>query len=341
MTRHLGPTPQTLIKGALREMYLGRWQPKPLETEYKVYSNLALQNLDLSRTRFIGCRFDLSSLDQSDLIGSELTNCTFRGASLIGVDLTNTRISDCDFDHANLSNAKLNNGYFVRCTFEKSVMPATLATTRFQDCFPTELNNYPQQTKRNPGSSASIVVQALQRAHWDFLHATMRFEDIITQLYEEEETLTAEARTDLQAKATAAEREVDRYGLALSNALKTALSTHGDNTDVQRIASNIRANLAANAGPDTAKSNPFFVSPKGSALKVSEPDFEARKFPRHFEREVEIEAFDPSALPAGFSIKQNGVKYCIFYKGQDTGLYAMEPRKAAEIIHRKKAMFQR
>lgn len=90
-------------------------------------------------------------------------------------------------------------------------------------------------------------------------------------------------------------------------------------------------------GLNTAKRNPFFVSPGGAAAKVSDADFEARKFPKVLEREVQIEGFDPSNLPPGFTVEKDGSHYRVFFQGRDTGLYATDPRKAAEIVSRKGA----
>jgi uncharacterized protein YjbI with pentapeptide repeats len=84
-----------------------------------------------------------------------------------------------------------------------------------------------------------------------------------------------------------------------------------------------------------ARHNPFFVSPKGAAVKVSDADFEARNLPRSIEREVEIEGFDPNNLPPGFTVEKDGSHYRVFFQGRDTGLFATDPRKAAEIVSRK------
>jgi uncharacterized protein YjbI with pentapeptide repeats len=88
-----------------------------------------------------------------------------------------------------------------------------------------------------------------------------------------------------------------------------------------------------------ARHNPFFVSPKGTAVKVSDADFEARNLPRSIEREVEIEGFDPGNLPPGFSVQAQGGRFHVFFEGRDTGLFAMDPRKAAEIASRKQGSF--
>ena len=97
---------------------------------------------------------------------------------------------------------------------------------------------------------------------------------------------------------------------------------------------NPRSSVAAMA---RSRRNPFFVSPGGAAAKVSDADFEARKFPRLLEREVEIEGFDPNNLPPGFTVQKDGSRYLLFFQGRDTGLYAMDPRKASEIASRKGA----
>ena len=86
-----------------------------------------------------------------------------------------------------------------------------------------------------------------------------------------------------------------------------------------------------------SRRNPFFVSPGGAAAKVSDADFAARKFPKVLEREVQIEGFDPNNLPEGFTVQKEGGRYHVFFQGRDTGLYAMDPRKAAEIVSRKGA----
>ena len=87
------------------------------------------------------------------------------------------------------------------------------------------------------------------------------------------------------------------------------------------------------------KRNPFFVSPKGAAVEVSDEDFESRNFPRRLEREVTIEGFDPADLPPGFSLRKSGSRFHILFEGRDTGLYALDARKAAEIAHRKQGSF--
>jgi hypothetical protein len=103
------------------------------------------------------------------------------------------------------------------------------------------------------------------------------------------------------------------------------------------------AHLAAEHGHarrnPRARHNPFFVSPKGTAVKVSDADFEARNLPRSIEREVEIEGFDPGNLPPGFSVQAQGGRFHVFFEGRDTGLFAMDPRKAAEIASRKQGLF--
>lgn len=93
--------------------------------------------------------------------------------------------------------------------------------------------------------------------------------------------------------------------------------------------------LDTSIGYHTARYNPFFVSPGGAAVKVSDADFAARKFPAGIEREVKIEGFDPNNLPPGFTVERDGNRYHVFFQGRDTGLYAMDPRKAAEIVSRK------
>lgn len=89
----------------------------------------------------------------------------------------------------------------------------------------------------------------------------------------------------------------------------------------------------------SAKANPFFVSPKGAAVEVSAEDFEGRNFPRRLEREGTIEVFDPADLPPGFSLRKSGSQFHILFEGRDTGLYALDARKAAEIAHRKRGSF--
>lgn len=89
--------------------------------------------------------------------------------------------------------------------------------------------------------------------------------------------------------------------------------------------------------------NPFYVTPKGQAQYVSEDEAATlrrqSKIPRMIEREGLLEGQSMS-LPEGYEVREmvrggQGI-YAVFYMGQDTGKYGLDPRKAAEIISRMK-----
>ena len=96
------------------------------------------------------------------------------------------------------------------------------------------------------------------------------------------------------------------------------------------------------------RSNPFWVTPAGTAVHQKEDDWKRYtvshggvRLPPMAEREALLER-QPEQPASGWSIQMghvtssNGLTqtvYRLYYQGNDTGKYAMERRKAVEITH--------
>lgn len=102
------------------------------------------------------------------------------------------------------------------------------------------------------------------------------------------------------------------------------------------------------AYPPMGRNNPFWVTPQGTAVHHSDKAWtmyqgknEGARLPAQAEREALLER-QPTSLAPGFTVRVESMMtsngrtaqaHKLFYKGRDTGKYALDGRKAIEISH--------
>ena len=100
--------------------------------------------------------------------------------------------------------------------------------------------------------------------------------------------------------------------------------------------------------PKAYKKNPFWVTPQGTAVHHSDKAWAGYqdknvgvRLPAQAEREALLER-QPTSLAPGFTVRVESIMtsngrtvqaHKLFYKGRDTGKYALDGRKAIEISH--------
>ena len=108
------------------------------------------------------------------------------------------------------------------------------------------------------------------------------------------------------------------------------------------------AMMQAYSKPPKAYNNPFWVTPQGTAVHHSDKAWAGYqdknvgvRLPAQAEREALLER-QPTSLAPGFTVRVESMMtsngrtvqaHKLFYKGRDTGKYALDGRKAIEISH--------
>lgn len=108
------------------------------------------------------------------------------------------------------------------------------------------------------------------------------------------------------------------------------------------------AMMQAYSKPPKAYNNPFWVTPQGTAVHHSDKAWimyqgknEGARLPAQASREALLER-QPTSLAPGFTVRVESMMtsngrtvqaHKLFYKGRDTGKYALDGRKAIEISH--------
>ena len=281
---------------------------------------------------------DLSGQDLSymDLSGAKLTSADLRGANLVGANLSGAHLSGAELTRANLSGADLSGANLVGANLvDVDLSGAVFSNAKLTGADLGSANLSGANLVGADLSGVSFFGTFLTRA--DLSNAKLTGANLsnadLTGANLTGANLSGANLLDVNLEGAGLTRanlsEADLSGAHLRGAyLLGANLTGAKLTD---------AKLEGAIGLGQAKRNPFFVSPGGAAAKVSDADFAARKFPKVLEREVKIEGFDPSNLPPGFTVEKDGSHYRVFFQGRDTGLYATDLRKAAEIVSRKGA----
>ena len=109
---------------------------------YKIFRNLSLSNLDLTKSLLNNCclsecNFTNCNLDSSDIEGCEFTACVFTSVSFNVADISSTSFQNCIFSDCKFFSANLLDNGFIRCTFSMCLIEgATINTNLFEhSCF--------------------------------------------------------------------------------------------------------------------------------------------------------------------------------------------------------------